>query len=82
MSRRSATPSGRIYGPEPWAVVRGVELSHWDLWFVVVMSSLSGGKRELVELLKSRRHDVEAIVLSSVTWLAMVLGLSSSFSLM
>lgn len=60
MSRRSAKPDGRIYGPEPWAVVRGVELSHWDLWFVVVMSSLSGGKRELVELLKSRRHDVEA----------------------
>ncbi|MBI3206383.1 MAG: hypothetical protein HYZ29_32905 [Myxococcales bacterium] len=61
MSRRAQKTDGRIYGPEPWAVVRGVELSHWDLWFVVVMRDLSGGKRELVELLKSRPrcHDVE-----------------------
>ncbi|MBE7483651.1 MAG: hypothetical protein HS104_27190 [Polyangiaceae bacterium] len=62
MSRRSQKTDGRIYGPEPWAVVRGVELCHWDLWFLVVICDLSGGKRELVALLEGHRrcHDAEA----------------------
>jgi hypothetical protein len=48
--------------------LKGVELSHWDLWLIVVIRDLSGGKRELVEALKARarryscseKHDIEA----------------------
>ncbi len=60
MGRRSRGTDSRIFGPEAWAVIDGVELSHWDLWFLVVMHDLSGGKRELVRLLRGvRRYDGE-----------------------
>ena len=47
--------------------IRGEELSHWDLWFLVVMYELPDGKRDLVLTLKrhaqrdfgSHRDDVE-----------------------
>ena len=68
MSRRSKSASPNIYGPELWTTIRGEALSHWDLWFVVVMHELPHGKWELVDLLKrqagknrgSNKRDVES----------------------
>lgn len=68
MSRRSKSAFSNICGPEPWKTIRGETLSHWDLWFVVVMHELPHGKWELVELLRrqatgdygSNERDVES----------------------
>lgn len=62
------TPTGNIYGPEPWKTVNCETFSYWDLWFVVVMAELPHGKWEFVQLLKRKatqdfgthRRDVEA----------------------
>jgi hypothetical protein len=57
-----------IFGPEPWATVAGVQWSHFDRWFALVMVNDFDGdvealRREMIQRMHSSHHlrrDVEA----------------------
>ena len=59
MARARKGGARHIHGPEPWKSVGGVELCHWDLWFIVVADDFDGGRDMLLRLLDPRQRGVQ-----------------------
>lgn len=44
MSRKPSGPKAqRIYGPETWRTLGGQSFTHWDLWYLVVLTNDHSG---------------------------------------